>query len=426
MKYFKVADVALGGQWGDEGKAKVIDFLSENYQVVVRYQGGANAGHTIYFNNKKFILHHLPSGVFNPKTICVLGAGMVINLEKIWEEIDKIKQEKGISNEIYISHNAFLVFDYHLEIDRAIEEKNHNKIGTTVKGIGPAYRDKIARIGIRMQDFEFPKLLEKKINLAIEYNKNWLNPKNYTSENIEKIIKKNFFYFKKLKKNIVNTAYLLHKFSHKKILFEGAQGLGLDIDFGTYPYVTSSSTISGGVSAGTGVPPTAIKKVVGIFKAYVTRVGLGVLPTKLNKRELEKMRTLGEEFGATTGRARECGWFDGVQAKYSIMVNGISEIALTKLDIFDHYDEIKIATHYLYKGKKLDTFPTHNEVLKKIKPVYKTFPTWSGKIYGINKLEKLPDNAKKIIFFLEKYLDCPISYISTGPDREHMIIHRKL
>ncbi len=415
-------NAALGGQWGDEGKAKIIDFLSKDYEVIVRYQGGANAGHTVVLKGKKFIMHHLPSGIFNPGTTCVLGQGMVINLVTLADELKRISADESISKKILISQNAFLVLDYHIEIDKQMEESKGAKIGTTFRGIGPAYRDKVSRVGIRLEDFKFSGLLKEKINLAIKNNENWLNVSQYTEEKINHIIKKNDLVFQKFKNNVIDTAHFLNHLKDEKVLFEGAQGAGLDIDLGTYPYVTCSSSTSGGIAIGTGVPPNKLTNVIGIFKAYVTRVGAGALPTKLSKKELETLRQHGGEFGATTGRPRDCGWFDGLQAKYSIMVNGINQLALTKLDVFDHYETMKFATHYEYEGKEIKVFPTHDELLRKVKPVYKTFPLWEGSIFGLTDFNELPSNAKAIISFMESFLNCPIKYISTGPEREHTIV----
>ncbi len=420
-------DTVLGGQWGDEGKAKMVDYLSCNYDIIVRYQGGANAGHTIVWNDQKFILHHLPSGVFTPKTKCLLGQGMVINLETLCQEIEAISGGKPLTNKevkekIFISQNAFLVLDYHIEVDKAIEEKKKNKIGTTIKGIGPAYNDKVARIGIRLQDLFFPRLFKEKVTSAIEKNRNLLNTKKYDASEIAGLVEKNLFYFKKIKDQVIDTTYYLQEQKNKKILFEGAQGLGLDLDLGTYPYVTSSSPSSGGASPGTGVPPNKLKEVVGIFKAYITRVGAGPLPTKLAAKELKTLRELGDEFGATTGRPRDCGWFDLVQARYSIMVNGITKLAITKLDILDKLEKFKVAVAYEYKGEKTKRFPIHPEILKRVKPIYREFKVWKKPTYKVSTFAGLPPEAKRFIAFLEKELDCPVAYISTGPGRNDTIV----
>lgn len=420
-------DILVGGQWGDEGKAKIIDFLSPKYDIACRFQGGSNAGHTVIHNGKKYVFHLLPSNVLHEHTSAVLAHGMVIYLPQLIKEIQNLKND-GISleNRLFISNRAFLVMDYHIEID-SNKEKKDLKIGTTNRGIGPAYTDKYARSGIRIIDLFYPQELFKKIQFSLDLTKNLL--KNYYNFDYtitaEEIFEKTLADFEKIKPYVIDTIYYLHQaIPQKDILLEGAQGAGLDIDFGTYPFVTSSSPTSGGAAIGTGIPVNQFQKIMGIFKAYVTRVGEGVLPTALEETENNQLREKGNEFGSTTGRLRSCGWFDGVQAKYSIMVNGITDLVLTKLDVLSGYKKIKFCTHYLLDGVKTDQLPTSLNQLEKAKPVYVELPGWDDCVYKVTEFDKLHPNAQAFIFFIEEYLNCPIKIISTGPERQDTIIKK--
>ncbi|XP_060085293.1 adenylosuccinate synthetase-like [Ylistrum balloti] len=418
-------DILVGGQWGDEGKAKIIDFLSNKYHIVCRFQGGSNAGHTVFKNGVKYVFHLLPSSVLHPQTTAVLSHGMVIYLPQLVKEIQTLEKE-GISFEgrLFISDKAFLVMDYHLEIDK-VKEQKENKVGTTCKGIGPAYTDKYDRKGIRVGDlFDEGEVLNK-IKSCLDEQKNLL--KNYYQHDYlvtaEEILEKTLKDFKIIQPYVIDTTYYLnHAISQKNILLEGAQGAGLDIDFGTYPFVTSSSPTSGGAATGTGIAVNHFQKIYGVFKAYVTRVGKGSLPTILSNEENIQLRDKGKEFGATTGRQRSCGWFDGVQAKYSLMINGVTDLVITKLDVFTGYKKIKFCTHYIVDGFKTDMFPPSNQKLKKAEPVYIEFEGWEDQVYQVQTFDELHPNAQKFINYFEEYLGLRISIISTGPEKQDTIV----
>ena len=423
-------DIVLGGQWGDEGKAKMIDVLAEDYHVIVRYQGGSNAGHTVCHDSKKYVFHLIPSGILYSEKICILGNGVVIDLKALNREIEQLStQGIDFTGRLKISEQAFLVLPLHLALDKAREEKNTQKIGTTHRGIGPAYLDKYQRIGIRLVDLKDKDTLREKLAENIK-EKQALFDHYFSSSyqiDIEQMVAEILEEYEKLKPYITNTPYFLNRAikDNKKILLEGAQGTGLDIDFGSYPFVTASSPSSGGAALGSGIGLSKIQSIIGVFKCYITRVGGGNLPTALPEEEMAKMRTIGKEFGATTGRERSCGWFDGVQAKYAVMVNGLTDIALTKIDILDDYEEIKLCTHYEINGQKTDIFPSDLKAFNDIKPVYKVFSGWKSSTSGVTHYEDLPQKAKEYIDFLTEYLECPISFISTGAERKD-IIKRKV
>lgn len=419
-------DIVLGGQWGDEGKAKMIDYFSSNYDIICRFQGGANAGHTVVANGKKYVFHLIPSGILYPNTVCVLGNGVVIDLEELHKEIE-ILAENGISvtGRLKISSLAFVVLPVHRALDKAKEAKNGGKIGTTHRGIGPAYIDKYDRIGIRISDLSNEKILLDKVKDSLDSKLFLL--KNYYNcdynETAETIVEWALKYYNLLKQFVDHTPYFLNE-SHaegKNILLEGAQGTGLDINFGSYPYVTSSSPTSGGASTGSGIGVTKFNDVIGVFKAYITRVGGGALPTSLEGGleggEQELMRKLGHEFGATTGRPRTCGWFDGVQAKYACLVNGLTKISLTKIDVLDTWKTIRFCTGYNINGKITERFPETIEEFNAAIPVYKDFEGWKSSTFNIVDYSALPDGAKKYLDYLENYIGTPITHVSTGPDR---------
>ncbi len=421
-------DVVLGGQWGDEGKAKIIDAICKNYQVVSRYQGGANAGHTVYnAENKKYVFHLFPSGILNDNTICVIANGAVLEIEAFLEEATLLRKNKiRFENKIKISSQCFLVLPFHKILDEAKEKKRKKQffIGTTKKGIGPAYIDKYSRIGIRVSDLKYPNQLKEKLEENVKEKNIML--KHYHNEkeiDIKPIFNTLIKQYELIKPFVIESPFYFNQIlkEGKKILLEGAQGSGLDIDFGTYPYVTSSSPTSAGACTGTGIGVKKINEIIGVFKAYITRVGQGPLPTKLPEDRIEQLRKYGCEFGATTGRARECGWFDTIQAKYSIIINNITSIALTKLDVLDHYEVIKVCTHYLLGEKKIENFPLNTNLLKKVKPVYEELPGWQEKTSHIKDFDALPKNAKNYILCIEKHLDCPIKFISNGPNRLSLI-----
>jgi len=419
--------VVVGAQWGDEGKGKLIDFLSEDMDVVVRYQGGNNAGHTVVVGSEEFIFHLLPSAILHQDKVCVIGNGVVIDPKALIGEIDELKK-RGISVtplQLKIAGNAHVVMPYHRILDGLRESVRKNKIGTTGRGIGPCYADKVTRCGIRMVDLLSPRVLQAKLEDNLN-EKNEVFRKVYRHKlfQFEPIYQEYLRYAKVLKPFICDTALFLNREidAGKSLLFEGAQGTFLDIDFGTYPFVTSSNSMVGGACPGSGVPPTKINKVIAAVKAYTTRVGEGPFPTEFQSRLMEKIRTKGMEFGATTGRARRCGWFDSVLVRYSIVLNGISELAIMKLDVLDGLDKIKICTGYRYRGKMYSDFPLDSEVLAKAKPVYEEMPGWSDPTHRLTDFDKLPKNAKAYIMRLEELLKVHIKYVSTGSKRDEIII----
>lgn len=416
--------VLVGNQWGDEGKGKIVDILSERYDIVVRYQGGANAGHTVQIGDKQYILHLIPSGILRDGVICVIGNGVVIDPQALLDEIGVLKKN-GINMEgrLFISHNAHLIMPYHKLLD-SISESGNTKIGTTGRGIGPCYIDKYARKGIKIVDLLDRTVLEEKIKVNIE-EKNILLKKLYNREELDvnEIIKEYIDFDKAIDQYITDVpTYLYGAMAEgKSILLEGAQGTLLDVDFGTYPYVTSSNPTSGGASTGSGVPPTKIDSVIGIVKAYTTRVGLGPFPTELHGNEGEEMRKVGSEFGATTGRPRRCGWFDAFLVNYSRMINGIERAAITKLDVLSYLDEIKVCVAYEINGKKLKSYPTDVNQMTKVTPVYETLPGWKTDISNITSYNALPSEAKEYLSFISHQSGFEISIISVGPRRQQTI-----
>ena len=386
--------VIVGSQWGDEGKGKIVDILSERYEIVVRYQGGANAGHTVIIGDNKFVLHLIPSGILREKVICVIGNGVVIDPKALLDEIQQLESVGiNIKGRLFISQNAHLIMPYHKLLD-SINESGASKIGTTGRGIGPCYIDKYARKGIRIIDLLDKKVLEEKIKFNIEEKNN-------------------------LFKKVYSQQELLDE--GKSILLEGAQGALLDVDHGTYPYVTSSSPTSGGACTGSGIPPTKITDVIGIVKAYTTRVGLGPFPTELLDEDGERLRTIGAEFGATTGRPRRCGWYDAFLVNYSRLINGIGKAAITKLDVLDSFDNIKVCVGYEINGKRLKSFPTDVNRISQAVPVYETLPGWKSKISQAKSYNELPSEAKSYLEFIAKQSGYKIGIISVGPKRSQTI-----
>ncbi len=417
--------VIVGTQWGDEGKGKIIDILSSQVDYIVRYQGGSNAGHTVVVDGKEYIFHLIPSGILHRNKICCIGNGVAIDPESLIKEIrDLSAADISIGNRLKISSLAHLILPYHKVLDKLRESKRTHRIGTTGRGIGPCYSDKINRCGIRMIDLLNPRIFREKLkdNLK-EKNEIFKKVFRHPGFSFDSIYKKYLRFGKVVSPYICNTAKILNKAIEKKkdILFEGAQGTFLDIDFGTYPFVTSSSATSGGSCIGTGVPPTKIDKVIGVVKAYTTRVGEGPFPTEFPKVFGKFIREKGHEFGATTGRPRRCGWFDSVMVKEAVLLNGISELALTKLDVLDGLKSIKIATAYKYKGKIFKEFPSDFEVLSKSKPVYKEVSGWSKIDNKINCYKELPLNAKIYISVLKDLLRVNFSIISIGSSREETL-----
>ncbi|MGE5399224.1 MAG: adenylosuccinate synthase [Ignavibacteriales bacterium] len=417
--------VLVGSQWGDEGKGKVVDILSENYDIVARYQGGANAGHTVEIGDKQFILHLIPSGILREDVICVIGNGVVVDPRALLDEISFLEKNNiRIDGRLFISHNAHLIMPYHKLLD-SISESGQNKIGTTGRGIGPCYIDKYARKGIRIVDLLNKDVLERKIRENLAEKNNLLKKVYEHSElDVEAIITEYVEFDKAIDKYVKDTPVFLNNAisEGKSVLLEGAQGALLDIDHGTYPYVTSSSPTSGGACTGCGIPPTKIDSVVGIVKAYTTRVGNGPFPTELLDEDGERLRKIGAEFGATTGRPRRCGWFDAFLVKYSTMVNGIDTAAITKLDVLSSFDEIKVCVAYELEGKTLKTFPNDVNQLDCIKPIYETLPGWKCDISGARKYGDLPKATRDYLDFISGYCGFRISLVSVGAKRSETII----
>jgi adenylosuccinate synthase len=413
--------VILGAQWGDEGKGKVIDIFTRKVDFVVRYQGGNNAGHTVVIDDDEFILHLIPSGILHKRKICVIGNGVVVDPKALLDEIKMLKgRDIDVDGRLFISDNAHVIFPYHKRLDELKEQKK-KKIGTTKKGIGPCYADKVSRMGIRVADLLDEAVLKEKLLGNLE-EKNPILDKIYGVEgfSFDTLYAEYLGYASQIKKYVCDTTVLLNDAikKNKKILFEGAQGTLLDVDHGTYPFVTSSNSTAGGASTGTGVGPTKIGKVIGVVKAYTTRVGEGPFPTEFTKDLMEKIRKKGKEFGATTGRPRRCGWFDSVIVNHSVKVNGIDEIVVTKLDVLDDLDSIKICTAYKFEGKIYYNFPTNGRVLAGCEPVYEELPGWREDTTGVTSYIKLPRNAKNYLKRVQNLLKTRIVLISVGCDRK--------
>ena len=422
--------VIVGSQWGDEGKGKVIDYLSAEADVVVRGQGGNNAGHTVVVGDKKYALHLIPSGILFENTINVIGNGVVFDPQGFLDEINGLKKD-GISVEnIKISDRAHVIFPYHKEIDRLSEESRGNeKIGTTKKGIGPCYMDKVERSGLRICDMIDEEHFEEKLRSQIK-RKNDIIVKIYGGEALDpdKIVSDYINYGKQIKKYVSDTSVIVYDAvkSGKKVLLEGAQGTLLDVDFGTYPYVTSSHPIAGGFAIGSGIGPNMIEEVLGITKAYTTRVGMGPFVTELENEVGDKIRVQGNEFGTTTGRARRCGWFDGVLVKYSARVNGMTGMALMLLDVLGGFDKIKICKAYKCGDEIIEDYPANLSLLEKCQPVYEELDGWSEDISGVKSFEELPENAKKYINRIEEIVGVKAKIVSVGPKRSQTIIREKI
>jgi adenylosuccinate synthase len=421
--------VVVGAQWGDEGKGRIEDLLAEGADSVARFQGGANAGHTIIADGQEYILHLIPSGVVRGKT-CLIGNGVVLDLPTLFEEMDALAA-RGIELEgkLFVSERAHLTLPYHRLLDAAREAANPaRKIGTTVRGIGPTYVDKMMRIGLRVGDLFDEELLSEKVAANWEDKTHGL--RHLTEEqrpHPEAVVGQYLLYAARLKPFVADCSVLLSEARARgeNILFEGAQGTGLDIDFGTYPYVTSSNATAGGACTGTGVGPTFIDHVSGIAKAYTTRVGEGPFPTMMEKDIDEKCRQIGHEYGATTGRKRLCGWFDAMLVRHAARVNGLGSLIVTKLDVLDSFEEIKICTGYLYEGELLDHFPASLKVLQNCEPVYETLPGWQSPTTEARRMSDLPEAARNYIARLEEICEVPVALISVSPSREGYIARDK-
>jgi adenylosuccinate synthase len=414
--------VIVGAQWGDEGKGKIIDILSAKVDCIARYQGGSNAGHTVVVDGKTFVFHLIPSGILHRGKICCIGNGVTIDPESLLQEIKGLAVARvATKNRLKISSLAHVIMPYHKVLDKLRETKRAHRIGTTGRGIGPCYADKVNRCGIRMIDLLNPAVFKEKLHDNL-VEKNEIFRKVYGHEEFRfgQIYQTYLDYGKALKDYICDTSVYLNKAidAKKEVLFEGAQGTFLDIDFGTYPFVTSSSATSGGSCIGTGVPPTKIDKVIGVAKAYTTRVGEGPFPTEFEPSFNDVIRTKGKEFGATTGRPRRCGWFDSVMVKQSIRLNGINSLALTKIDVLDGLDSLKVATAYKYKGKIFNEFPSDYEALCKVVPVYKELKGWSETINKAGTYKQLPRACRDYVSYLSDICNVKISIVSIGSGRE--------
>jgi len=425
--------VVVGSQWGDEGKGKITDLLSENADIIVRYQGGCNAGHTVVKGDEQYIFHLIPSGILHERVKCLIGNGVVIDPESLLQEIENLRKKNiEIDDNLFIDFKAHVVLPYHKTLDEIKEMKRgKNKIGTTKRGIGPAYADKIARTGIRMIDLIDEKFLIKKLENNLN-EKNAIFEKLYglkiSNQEKKDILKKYMKYGQLLKKYVTDVSLYLNQAINedKKILFEGAQGTLLDVDHGTFPYVTSSNPIAGGACIGTGVGPTKIDRVMGITKAYTTRVGRGPFPTEMQGELEEYTRQKGGEFGATTGRPRRCGWFDAILVNYAVRINGMDSMVLTKIDVLSDFDKIKICTSYKYNGEIIKEFPVNLEILENCIPVYEEMKGWKGDISQITKYVDLPQRLKAYIRRIEKLVKTKVVIVSVGPKRNQTIIREKV
>ncbi len=419
--------VVVGTQWGDEGKGKVVDVITPHVNVVVRYQGGNNAGHTVVVGRDKYVLHSIPSGILHAGCRCVIGCGVVIDPGALIDEMESlVRRGVTLDGNLFISKNAHLIMPYHPALDRASEAKlGKRRIGTTGKGVGPAYVDKAARVGIRMVDLLNERLFREKLEINVA-QKNRILREIYDAQTftVDEILNTYLRYAGWLAPYITDTALLLMKWidSGYSVLFEGAQGTMLDLDHGTYPFITSSSTTSGGAATGTGVPPTRLDGVLGVSKAYTTRVGGGPFPTEMTGTIAEHIRARGNEYGATTGRPRRCGWFDAVVARYAVRINGLDTVALTKLDVLDQCETVKICTGYRYRGELLTDFPEDENVIAAVEPFYEEVSGWLAPTAGAKNEADLPAKARRYLERLEELIGAPFCLISTGAQREETIL----
>ncbi|MCF6096289.1 adenylosuccinate synthase [Thermovorax subterraneus] len=414
--------VVVGAQWGDEGKGRIVDYLAKRADVVVRYQGGNNAGHTVEVDNVKYKLHLIPSGILHPGKVCIIGNGMVIDPIALVEEIRYLESYRiDVRSRLKISDRAHVVMPYHKLLDELEEErKGQYQLGTTRRGIGPAYVDKAQRVGIRMSDLLDEKIFEERLIMNLE-EKNFILEKIYKVKGFEKssIMESYLKAAEELKDMVCDTSSIIYESSQegKKILYEGAQGTFLDLDLGTYPYVTSSHPIAGGVCIGAGIGPTMIDKVIGVVKAYTTRVGKGPFPSELLDPTGDYIRERGFEYGTTTGRPRRCGWLDVVMLKYAIRVNGITHLAITKLDTLGGLEKVKICTAYEYNGKLIEDFPASLEVLAKCRPVYEELPGWEKNVSEAAEYDRLPGNLRRYVEKVKELVGVDICFVSVGPGR---------
>jgi adenylosuccinate synthase len=415
--------VVVGAQWGDEGKGKVVDALAERAELVVRYQGGANAGHTVDAPGGEFVLHQIPSGILHPGTRCVIGNGVVLDAETLFHEIDALVQRGvAIEGRLTVSDRAHFVLPYHKLLDS--ESARSRKIGTTSRGIGPAYEDKVGRRGVRVGDLRHPAIVAKLVKAGCERANQMLelsgSPKRCVADEVARAL---LDLAPRLMPFVADAGKLVWESlaGGGNVLLEGAQGALLDVDHGTYPFVTSSHTTAGGAAVGAGIGPTAIDAVLGIVKAYTTRVGNGPLPTEADPAEGERLRTLGAEFGATTGRPRRCGWFDAVVVRYAVRVNGLVGLAVTKLDVLDTFETVPVCTHYRLDGGRLDDLPDNVAALEEVQPVYELMPGWQRSTADARRLEDLPDAARRYLDRLEELAGAKVRYVGVGTRRDQLI-----
>jgi adenylosuccinate synthase len=418
--------VVIGAQWGDEGKGKITDLLSRSADVVVRYQGGVNAGHTVVVQDKTFKLHLIPSGILYPQTECIIGSGTVIDPEVLIKELDHLEQLNISTKNLLISQTAHVTMPYHRLIDQASEERRGNqKIGTTGRGIGPTYADKSERTSIRILDLMEPDGLTEQLNWTISY-KNEILEKLYNRPPLDPqaVIDQYLGFAERLRPHVVDSSLKIYEAIKQKqnILFEGAQGTLLDLDHGTYPYVTSSNPVAGGACVGAGVGPTMIDRVIGVAKAYTTRVGEGPFPTEMKGGLGDHLCERGAEFGTTTGRRRRCGWFDAVIGRYAVRINGMDCLAITKLDVLDELEEIKVCVAYEVDGQKTENFPNSSRIFARCRPVYKTLPGWKQSTENCRSLDDLPKEALNYLKFLAELMEVPIAIVSLGASRDQTII----
>jgi adenylosuccinate synthase len=418
--------IVIGAQWGDEGKGKITDLLSRSADVVVRYQGGVNAGHTIVVQGQTFKLHLIPSGILYPKTECIIGCGTVIDPQVLIKELEQLEELNISTANLLISQTAHVTMPYHRMIDKASEEvRGNHKIGTTGRGIGPTYADKSERIGIRILDLMDTDGLREQLKWTINY-KNTILEKLYNLPplNPEEVIEEYLGYAERLRPFVVDTSLKIYDavLRRRNILFEGAQGTLLDLDHGTYPYVTSSNPVAGGACVGSGLGPTMIDRVIGVSKAYTTRVGEGPFPTELDDEIGDLLGDRGAEFGTTTGRKRRCGWFDAVIGRYAVRINGMDCMALTKLDVLDELEEINVCVAYEIDGERCEHFPTSARLFARCRPIYKTVPGWQVSTSHCRTLEELPQKALDYLKFLAELMEVPIAIVSLGASRDQTII----
>ena len=414
--------VVVGTHWGDEGKGKITDFLSENAEVIARYQGGDNAGHTIVIEGTKYKLHLIPSGIFYPEKVSVIGNGVVVNPKSLVKELAYLHDAGITTDNLRISDRAHVILPYHIKLDQLQEDsKGDNKIGTTIKGIGPAYMDKAARVGIRIADLLDKEIFAERLKINLEQkNREFTKMYEVDPVDFQDIFEEYYDYGQQIKKYVTDTSVILNDAldAGKRVLFEGAQGVMLDIDQGTYPYVTSSNPVAGGVTIGSGVGPSKISKVVGVCKAYTSRVGDGPFPTELNDEIGHQIREVGHEYGTTTGRPRRVGWFDSVVMRHSRRVSGLTNLSLNSIDVLTGLDEVKICVAYDLDGERIDYYPASLETLQRCTPIYETLPGWSEDITGVRHLDDLPETAKNYVRRVSELVGVKISTFSVGPGRD--------